>query len=603
MNPICFNFLIRMKTSLHVLALSLVILLASAPIAFTQQRIDTDQNHRHHHNIYQQIERDYQKGNLNLDQKVLYKFYALQKPQKLPSEYQPDKSNPIKCGTPRIADYQKNRTNLSRSTISAIESMTSARSSASSETYTSPSGHFNIHYETSGEHAVPSEGSDDNGIPNYVEHVASSADSSYRHQVQNLGYTDPIPQGQTYDIFIRNLEYYYGETRSDGNTTYIRIENDFAEGFPPNDHPDGDQIGAIYATVAHEFKHAIQYEVNNWGGETGNWLEMDATLMEEVVYDNVNDYYNYIKTEESIFNSPQSSFYPGSYYHVTWALFFEEKYGSNFWPQVWEIIKENPTITMVDALAQQLGGTDAFRRAYAESQLWHYASGPENSSSNYGFEESHNYPTPRADTTKELFTKTFSIPRPSPRSIVNGFSAHYYKIPVSANINGDIMVEVTSSGKKKELGVIAYYQDGTVGSSTDLIAENESSFKMSNLNWDHIEKLGLVLTNSNTTSSGDDDETIVSVGTDNYDIVELNHNYPNPFNPQTRIRFTVDEPSHVELNVYDSAGRLVTTLVDEELPPGLYEPIFDGSNLASGVYFYQLVTDQQTHTQQMTLIK
>src|SRR5699024_1043671 len=119
------------------------------------------------------------------------------------------------------------------------------------------------------------------------------------------------------------------------------------------------QAGAIKVTVAHELKHAIQYATTQWKGETDLWAEMDATLMEEVVYDPVNDYYNYLDDSESIFSNPQKSFYPGSYYHVSWALFFEERYGPEFWPSVWSQIEADPNITLIEALSKELGGAEA----------------------------------------------------------------------------------------------------------------------------------------------------------------------------------------------------------------------------------------------------
>lgn len=68
----------------------------------------------------------------------------------------------------------------------------------------------------------------------------------------------------------------------------------------------------------------------------------------------------------------------------------------------------------------------------------------------------------------------------------------------------------------------------------------------------------------------------------------LTQNYPNPFNPSTNISYSVPQLSFVTLNVYDLLGKEVATLVNEEKPTGIYEKEFDGSNLPSGVYFYQL---------------
>jgi len=69
---------------------------------------------------------------------------------------------------------------------------------------------------------------------------------------------------------------------------------------------------------------------------------------------------------------------------------------------------------------------------------------------------------------------------------------------------------------------------------------------------------------------------------------KLHQNYPNPFNPTTTIRYDVSVQSHVTLKVYNALGQLVTTVTDTEQSPGVYDVVFNGSSLASGVYFYRL---------------
>jgi len=83
----------------------------------------------------------------------------------------------------------------------------------------------------------------------------------------------------------------------------------------------------------------------------------------------------------------------------------------------------------------------------------------------------------------------------------------------------------------------------------------------------------------------------------------LFQNYPNPFNPLTTIQFEVGKTSHITLKVFDISGREVETLLDERKGPGHYEVIFDGSNLASGVYLYHLSNGSVTKTQKMILMK
>ncbi|MCX6157570.1 MAG: T9SS type A sorting domain-containing protein [Ignavibacteriota bacterium] len=83
----------------------------------------------------------------------------------------------------------------------------------------------------------------------------------------------------------------------------------------------------------------------------------------------------------------------------------------------------------------------------------------------------------------------------------------------------------------------------------------------------------------------------------------LSQNYPNPFNPTTNIKFDVAKFSNVKIIVFDIMGREVQTLVNESVKPGTYETSFDGSSLASGVYFYKLITSGFTETKRMLMIK
>lgn len=83
----------------------------------------------------------------------------------------------------------------------------------------------------------------------------------------------------------------------------------------------------------------------------------------------------------------------------------------------------------------------------------------------------------------------------------------------------------------------------------------------------------------------------------------LSQNYPNPFNPTTKIKFDIIKSDKVKLIVYDILGKVRTTLVDEVLTSGSYETDFDGSNLASGVYFYKLETNDFKEVKKMMLLK
>ncbi len=80
-------------------------------------------------------------------------------------------------------------------------------------------------------------------------------------------------------------------------------------------------------------------------------------------------------------------------------------------------------------------------------------------------------------------------------------------------------------------------------------------------------------------------------------------NTPNPFNPFTTISFSLPTDSHTTLTVHDITGRKVATLIDNYMSAGKHSAVFDGSNLASGVYFYRLKTGEVARTGKMLMIK
>lgn len=83
----------------------------------------------------------------------------------------------------------------------------------------------------------------------------------------------------------------------------------------------------------------------------------------------------------------------------------------------------------------------------------------------------------------------------------------------------------------------------------------------------------------------------------------LEQNYPNPFNPATKIKFNLPENGYVNLTIFDNSGRLIKSVVNENLSAGIYEIDFNAEGLASGTYFYRLTANNFTETKKMVLIK
>ncbi len=96
---------------------------------------------------------------------------------------------------------------------------------------------------------------------------------------------------------------------------------------------------------------------------------------------------------------------------------------------------------------------------------------------------------------------------------------------------------------------------------------------------------------------------LARVAGDQPEVFQLSQNYPNPFNPTTTISFSLPESAPVLLEVYNIAGQRVTTLVDDVYPSGHHSVVWDGSNVASGVYFYRIAAGDRVETRKMLLMK
>ena len=90
--------------------------------------------------------------------------------------------------------------------------------------------------------------------------------------------------------------------------------------------------------------------------------------------------------------------------------------------------------------------------------------------------------------------------------------------------------------------------------------------------------------------------------------IELSQNFPNPFNPETRIRFSLTRKSLVSIDIFNLLGRQVRHLVNREYSAGQYEVVWEGrtdggTEVASGLYLYRLKVGEMTESKKMLLLK
>jgi hypothetical protein len=84
---------------------------------------------------------------------------------------------------------------------------------------------------------------------------------------------------------------------------------------------------------------------------------------------------------------------------------------------------------------------------------------------------------------------------------------------------------------------------------------------------------------------------------------KLYQNYPNPFNPVTSIKYDIAKSTLVKIRIYDVTGKLVEELINQNMEAGAYEANWNGTNNASGVYFYKIEAGDYTKVMKMVLVK
>ncbi len=382
-----------------------VIPLSTAPVFASEQAVLPDGQA-----FLDLVEADLASGRLSAEEALLIRFQYGFAADKLPSRYEVAGFSPLRCATPLINEYYNLRSRLSKDTVELIDNW--LRPSAAKMVHLSPSGRFSLTYDTSGADAVPVADVDPaNGVPDYVENVALYFDEVWAVEIDTLGFAAPPLAGGTYAVSFESMQYYgYVAIVSPvPGATRIVMHNTFV-GFPGNDDPAGTAVGAGKVTAAHEFKHATQYIATRWA--EGGWSELDATWVEDVVFDEVNDYYHYL-TGESPLREPAvpldgGANTTGSYEDSVWQGWMTETWGvaavQEFWVRRVAFLLE-PVMVSYEAVLGARGVTLA--EGWAAFSAWNYGVGIR-AVPGLGYEEAAAYPEGPVVDTAVLYPSSTS---------------------------------------------------------------------------------------------------------------------------------------------------------------------------------------------------
>jgi hypothetical protein len=567
------------------------------------------------------------------------------------------------CATPIIVEVFDNYDKLSPEARRLLSSLIDPRPDHSwtdPRTYDSEADYFKIHYVVSGEDSVFESSVDllpADGHPDYVNRCADILDYVWEYEIDTLGYNQPpsdwwhSPNGGDgkYDVYLTHMQPgYLGVTYPEDWYTYptaisyVVLRNDYSIYTQPPYSLWEDQYDGMKVTAAHEFFHAIQlgYDAIEYGGTCPGpncrpyWMEMTAVWMEDVVYDEINDYLGYLYY---FFHFPWLSLKAFSseptdgakYFHAyascVWPIYLSEKFGSEIIRQIWiecgELAGDN-AFSAIDEILTSIGSS--FDQAFQEFTIWNYFTYSRADTQTF-YSEGHLFDPIFIYGTQEHGSGSYPLTVNTIPKRPENLGSNYVSFKTNTGVLGDLNV--------------GFYGDSIATWEVSLIgykAGNPPWFSQINLNglqngaetvfdwqlYDRIIMIPAVTTQQDNsfgyayaatvdTASDVDEESGETVPSS----VKLFQNYPNPFNSTTLIPFTVNSslltengPIRTSLKIYNILGQEIKTLVDEEKLPGTYEISWDGMDnsgieVASGIYFYKLRAGQHSQVKKMLLVK
>lgn len=323
------------------------------------------------------IEDDYAAGAIDKENANRYRAYAVLAQDKLPQKY---KSAVIgKDATQSMTRQALEWDGLSKSTQQEILELRANGFANLKNSFETP--HFVLHYSTvSASDAVPAvDVSGIKGVPDFIEVAARSWEDVWQREVVELGY--PAPKGVTttnkFHVYYSKISYYGYTVPTNVElqgvspvpvgtaSAYIVVNNDFY-GFPPNDvDRTGAEVirtGALEVTQAHEFMHALQFNINVYG--SGWLMESHATWAEDAVYDGVNDWHWYISAFLATPDLPIFSRY--LYGAAYFQNYLSERYGVDVMRQIWFAHRTRSAPDAIRDVA--FGGTWDAMKAFAPAE-------------------------------------------------------------------------------------------------------------------------------------------------------------------------------------------------------------------------------------------
>lgn len=567
----------------------------------------------------------------------------------IPSSKIQNDTPPPKCGTPIFLAAHT----LAQRTGDKILEALQARPSPDTLPYSFASENFIVHYALTGHHApyqVTIDNDPADGVPDYVNRVSEIFEHVWQVEIDSLGYTPPpSDQGNggddRYDIYLENLGFgYFGFTNPEETVqvyraySFIELENDFQESPTYRNHP----VDAVKVTAAHEFFHAVQFGYDAYEFDYDDpdipttykpwWLEASSTWMEDVVYDDINDYRGYLHYFYKYMWMGMTTFSYGGdvrafrpYGCCVWPIFMTEKYNDiGIMREIWEdcgATRGYNTLTATDAALRERGSS--LGEAFQEFSIWNFHTGEFADPSRF-YSEGDNFPEPETTLFIDDLQSHSQITNPDTIKFPEQYATNYIVIEPSSQLDGGVQVEFdgqTFSGQNWRGALLGY--ENLASEWHDMGLEPISGDGADSWpGWNFYQSIVLIptVTGLNSTPNRFSYNAIMSfdpglTGGDSL-LFYVSDPWPSPFllsaAEPARIQYALDKrypQNNVVLSIYDVSGSLVRELKALYTGPGKHTNglEWDGKNesgekVASGVYIYLLSTGEKSDTGKIAVV-